>query len=679
MDLTITRREALLGAAAIALTSCASGAMSAKPEQDPQATATGDKNGAATPSTPWQSEVSFPDCLDEVNATLPINSMYSYLGYHGQGTIQVSVAEGVEDFSLFVNGHRVDTSAITAGGTHDLDVSELAVNGTNTLQVSNIRPFGLSDAVTVRIPYPVVLAGDPAQEGISPKTLEVVSDLIATDIEHGFTSAQLAIVRNGRLVYENAWGLCNSYLPDGKPNTQSPPVTTSTLYDLASNSKMYSVNYAIQLLVSEQRLNLDARICDFLGEEFASETILVHNSQGKLIEGDLDTIKKWKKQLTVRDLLRHQGGFPADPQYPMSYLYDDERAAKGKDFQANDLFAGNGADEATRAKTIKMINKTPLKYEPGTQTVYSDVDYMVLGLVVEKVTGTDLETYLKQTFYEPLELTHITYNPLKAGFSADDCAATELNGNTRDNSQHYDGFRTKTLQGEVHDEKAYYSMAGVSGHAGLFANATDLAKLASVMLTGGYGSHRFFSKDTIDAFTSPKSETEPTWGLGWFRMGDAGRPKYYGTQSSRGTVGHQGWTGTLTMIDPSRNLVVVYLTNKINSPVTDVDENPDFFNGNWYTASTLGFVAQFISMGMDADQDVSDQFLDLSADMAVESLRLIPETIDPASDHPSVKNYESKRALFEKLAEGYADAERVAHLRESIDAAYAHVVAKKDK
>jgi CubicO group peptidase (beta-lactamase class C family) len=624
--------------------------------------------GQPAPQTHWQGEASFPDWMGTPSDTLALNSMYSYLSYHGQGTVQVSVADEVEDFSLYINGHHVDTSTMMAGGTYDLDVSELAVNGVNTLQVSNICPYGLSGAVTVRVPYPVVLAGDAAEEGINPQTLQMVSDLIATDIEHGFTSAQLAIVRNGRLVYENAWGRCNSYLPNGAPNTNSPLVTTSTLYDLASNSKMYSVNYALQLLVSEQKVDLDARICEFLGDEFVSETILTHDSNGKLLDMDLDTIKAWKANLTIRDLLRHQGGFPPDPQYFVPY-YRKENLAKGESHPANDLFAGNGADEATRAKTLEMINKTPLKYEPGTKTVYSDVDYMVLGLVVEKVTGTDLDTFLKQTFFGPMGLDHITYNPLKAGFSPDDCAATELNGNTRDHSEYYEGYRTHTLQGEVHDEKAYYNMAGVSGHAGLFASATNLATLASVMLTGGYGEHRFFSKDVMDAFVAPKSEKQPTWGLGWYRNADAGRPKYFGTQSSRGTVGHQGWTGTLTMIDPSRNLVVAYLTNKINSPVTDVSENPDRFDGNWYTAATLGFIPQIISIGMDTDQDVSCQLLDLAADMAVESTRLIPESAKAASDHPSVKNFESKCELFEKLADGCADADRVLHLRDLIEQA----------
>ena len=149
----------------------------------------------------------------------------------------------------------------------------------------------------------------------------------------------------------------------------------------------------------------------------------------------------------------------------------------------------NACHAVTREQTLEAICRTPLLYEPGTRTVYSDVDYMLLTFVVEKITGRRLDAYMKDVFYAPLGLDHITFLPLENGFSADDCAATELNGNTRDHHISFDGIRTETLQGEVHDERAWYCMEGVSGHAGLFANATDLAKLASMirtyMLNGG--------------------------------------------------------------------------------------------------------------------------------------------------------------------------------------------------
>ena len=631
------------------------------------------------PQNGWQAQVIFPDWKGYTDDTLAMNSMYTFYGYHGQGALYVTVSEQVESFRLYINEKPVDTKQITAGGTYRVDISEYAVNGENTLQVSNIYPLGLEKAVSVAIPYPEVLEGTPEEEGISPVSLSLISDLIESDIENGFTSAQLAVVRNGRLVYENAWGRTNSYLPDGSPCTDSEPVTTDTLYDLASVTKMFSVNYALQKLLTDEAVSLDAKITDFLGEEFVTKTEQIPRdeiraeNEDPAQEPDLETSKKWKAELTIRDLLRHQGGFPADPKYCAPLWYKENM--KESEFPANPYFAGNGADEETRQTTIDMICRTPLDYEPGTKTLYSDLDYMILGLVVEKITGEDLDTWLKRIFYEPMGLRHITYNPLQNRFKKEDCAATELNGNTRDNLLHFEGYRTETIQGEVHDEKAYYSMAGVSGHAGLFSNATDLAKLASVMLDGGYGQSRFFSQNVMDMFTAPKKEDAANWGLGWWRQGDNQRVWYFGTQAESGTIGHQGWTGTLCMIDPERKLVVVYLTNKINTRVTDVKADANKFDGGWYTAGTLGFVPQILSIGMDSEEDISAQLLDLTADMAIESLKRLPEGVTLADDHPSVRNAQSKKQLFDKEAEklagaGKVDEEHVQVLRENVEEAF---------
>ena len=597
----------------------------------------------------WQAKVVFPDWKGSTDNTLAMNSQYSFEGYHGQGTLCLQISDEVESFRMYVNEHAVDVSDLVPNKPCAVDISAFTENGENTLQVSSIHPAGLTEAVTVCIPYPEVLEGDAEEEGIRPETLQMISDLIECDIENGFTSAQLSIIRNGRLVYENAWGRTNSYLPDGTPCTDSAPVTTDTLYDLASVTKMFSVNYALQKLLTDGEVDLDARIKDFLGDEFVSETIQVPtDTRGEKKDPDtlpdLETIKEWKAKLTIRDLLRHQGGFPPDPKYCAPKLYKED-LEEGESYPDNPLFAGNGADEATRKATIDMICKTPLDYEPGTQTVYSDADYMILGLVVESITGEDLDSWLKKAFFEPLGLSHITYLPLKNGFTKEDCAATELNGNTRDGLLDFDGYRTETIQGEVHDEKAWYSMAGISGHAGLFSNATDLAKLAFVMLNGGYGEHRFFSRNVIDLFTAPKSEDAANWGLGWWRQGELQRAWYFGTQADSGVFGHQGWTGTLVMIDPDRRLVIVYLTNRINSPVTDNQENADKFDGNWYTAGSLGFVPQILSIGMDSEEDVTDQLQDLKEDMAAAALKLIPEGVGADSDHPASLNAASKQQL----------------------------------
>ena len=191
-------------------------------------------------------------------------------------------------------------------------------------------------------------------------------------------------------------------------------------------------------------------------------------------------------------------------------------------------------------------------------------------------------------------------------------------------------------------------MNGVSGHAGLFSTASDLARLASIMITGGYGSYHFFSPNVLETFTSPKSLDFGQWGLGWWRQGDDQRDWYFGTEAAPDTIGHQGWTGTLAMVDASRDLVIIYLTNKINSPVTD-GSNPNKFDGNAYTASSLGFVPQILPIGLDEQADISAQLMDLLADMAAESLKLIPD--DAGSDHPSVKNTRSKIAVLKAWAE----------------------------
>lgn len=615
---------------------------------------------AGLPAGGWQAELTFPDWAGYVDDTLAMNGMYTFFGYSGQGTLYVTPAAGVTDFALFINNRAVDTGKMAGGSTWAVDFSQLAVNGLNTLQLCCIRPAG--QTVQVHIPYPTVIEGKPADVGLNPAVLDAIDKIVAADVAHGFTSAQMAVIKDGRMVYRNAWGTVNAYNPDGTPKTDSPAVTNDTLYDLASNTKMYSVNYALQYLVTNGQVSLDARIVDLLGSAFVDDTIEISYSGYE--NPGLDRVKAWKSELTIRDVLRHQAGFPADPQYHNdAFDQTTQAAAPGV---PNVLYAGAGGDEATRSRTLEAIFKTPLMYEPGTKTLYSDVDYMLLDFVIEKVTGKRLDVYLAETFWQPMGLSRITYRPLDNGFGPGDCAATELNGNTRDGAVSFTGVRTYTLQGEVHDEKAYYAMGGISGHAGLFANASDLAVLASAMLDGGYGNVRLFSRDVIDTFTAPKIESAANWGLGWWREGDMARPWYFGTQSSSGTVGHQGWTGTLSMIDPAERLVVVYLTNKINSPVTDPAANPNQFDGNWYTASTLGFVAQLLYQGLKSRAGSPDAALDaLLADMTAEHFKLVASDGAVSAAHPRVQ---SAYAMLEVLVERGAQPFRFTARRYAEDA-----------
>ena len=606
------------------------------------------------PGGQWQAQPVFPAWAGYVDDTLALNSMFTFQHYSGQGTLYVVPEAGVASFALFVNNKPINTAQMAGGGVYAVDISGCTLNGDNTIQVSAVQPAGKT--VQVSIPYPVVIEGTPEQVGLDRDVLEALEQLIQSDVDNGFPSAQMAVVKNGRLVYQNAWGRVNAYLPDGTPNTASPAVTNDTLYDLASNSKMYTANYALQLLVTQGKIDLDSRIVDLLGQSFVDDTIDITFSGYE--NPGLEVNKQWKSELTLRDILRHQAGFPADPQYHNDAF--DQHTQKPAAGVANPLFSGWDGTPATRQATLKAIFKTPLMYKPGTKTVYSDVDYMLLAFVIESVTGQPLDQYLEQNFWAPMGLDHITYNPLLNGFAPNDCAATELNGNTRDGAVHFTGVRTATIQGQVHDEKAFYAMGGISGHAGLFSNAADLAKLASVMLTGGYGQQKFFSRNVIDTFTAPKKENAANWGLGWWREADDGRCWYFSTQSSSGTIGHQGWTGTLTLIDPVENLVVVYLTNKINSPVTNKAANPNKFNGNWYTSSTLGFVAQILYQGLSNRAGNPNAALSaLLADMAAGKFQLVAKAGATSPDHPIVRaGYALVETLFDHAKATHSAADR---------------------
>lgn len=657
MSTKFSRKTFLKGSVAglgmMALNVCTAGAASAA---EPAAAAAEDTNSLnlvpkkaasvkvtsrGSVSGGWQGEPVFPNWkgLDD---TLAMNHMYTFVGYTGQGTLCVEPEAGVTGFNLFVNNRQINTAAMAAGGVWNVDISGQTINGRNTIQVGGIRPRGKK--VTVRVGYPTVQEGSLQDVGIDRDALELLEQIIQADVNNGFPGAQMAVVKNGKLVYQNAWGKVNSYNPDGTPKTDSPAVTNDTLYDLASNTKMYTANYALQYLVTQGKANLDSRLVDLLGSAFVEDTIdITYNGYEN---PGLKVNKQWKAELTLRDILRHQAGFPADPQYHNDSF--DQCSQKTVPGATNVLFSGWDGSAATRAATLKSIFKTPLMYKPGTKTVYSDVDYMLLAFAIEAITGKGLDAFLKETFWDPMGMTHTTYNPLLNGFAANDCAATELNGNTRDGAISFTGVRTATIQGQVHDEKCYYAMGGISGHAGLFSNATELAKLASVMLTGGYGENRYFSRNVMDAFTAPKKEDAANWGLGWWREGDNQRCWYFGTQAPSNTIGHQGWTGTLTMIDPVENLVVVYLTNKINSPVTDKAANPNKFNGNWYTASTLGFVAQLLYQGLqNHGTDPNNAYSALLEDMAESKFALVAEGGSVPATHPLVR---SGYAVLEAMA-----------------------------
>ena len=595
----------------------------------------------------WQAEVKFPDWKGYIDDTLAMNSMYSFDSVKDQGKLYVTVEKDVESFDLFINNKKINTDEMK-NAIYEVDIAKISANGTNTIQVSNIEPNNLKEAITINIPYPKIINGTLEEVGLSKAPFDLIDDIITSDINNGFSSSQIAVVKDGKLVYENAWGQTNSY-KDGARIENGTKVTTNTLYDLASNTKMYAVAYGMQYLLDKEKIKLEDKIVDIIGNDFVDNTIEIKFATYKDEYPGLEKIKEWKSNITIKDVMMHQAGFPDSGHYHNEY-FDTVNQKLDNDIK-NVLYVEN----ANKEKTLKYgINKTPLIYEPRTKTMYSDIDYMLLGLIIEKITGKDLNTFLSETFWEPMGLEHITYKPLENGFEKEDVAATELNGNTRDGIIDFPGIRKETIQGEVHDEEAYYTMEGVSGHAGLFANATDLAKLAYVMITGGYENNQYFSKNTRDLFISPQSASTINYGIGWWREADDKRVWYFGTQAPESTVGHQGWTGTLTMIDFENNMVIVFLTNSINTPIADTSslDTANDFSGKYFTTSTLGFVPQIIYTGVNYNGENIKEALDsLVKDMASEKQKYIEKNEEKngekySENHPIIK---SKKALDEVL------------------------------
>jgi len=408
--------------------------------------------------------------------------------------------------------------------------------------------------------------------GFSAEALVALDNLIHDSVRGGFPGAVLAITRNGYLVKLSAYGYAKRNDENG-PLAQPQPMSTDTLFDLASNTKLYATTYALQHLVWQEKLKLNTPIHYYLPD---------------FIDDKNDVIKG-KSQVTVEHLLRHSSGALANPLY-----YDRTWNAA--------LFSQN------RQTTYQKLQQTPLAFIPNTQNVYSDLGFMLLGRIIECVSGLPLETYVERYFYAPLGLRAL-YAPLRGnarlhGFMPEEIAATETQGNTRDGSIFFDNIRTHTLQGQVQDEKAFYSLEEVAGHAGLFADAYSVAVLQQLMLNGGnYNNQLFFDQKTINRFTAPPSTLDASFGLGW-RLNVPGLdqqcPSFFGRYASQYAIGHTGWTGTATLIDPQYKLTIVFLTNKKNTPVINPQLDSHYFLGDTFPISLYYRVMEHVYKAMNA-------------------------------------------------------------------------------
>lgn len=522
-----------------------------------------------------QAEQTFPIPMKEYDASILPNNYLAFTAYKGQARIYFW-AQGLASFDLYINNRKVPTKSLCTDKPMCFDASPYIQNGRNMLYIAALIPTksGTTQEQTqpslqVKIPYPVILPLSNSQKDLkkqrknvsySEKTLEIVDQLLTAETEAGFPGAQLVIIKDGMMIKNSAYGTISRVDGEGNPLDEVIPVTEKTLFDLASNTKMYAVNFAVQKLISERQLALTDTVQRFFPE-------FVDAKKSKI---------KGKADITVFDLLTHQSGFPAGRPY-------SQKIKKLK----------NVSEKSYREHTFDLIMETPLVYQPRKTVLYSDINYMLLTYIIEKVTGMGLAEYVADNFYRPLGLDRICFTPLRQGFTLDEIAATEIRAKPRTQAAIDGAQTTELIHGTVHDSEAYTAMEEISGHAGLFANAESIAVLAQVMLNnGGYGVKRFFDPSVAGYFTAQQALVSSI-GFGWRRQGAQEYTWAFSPLASAGTFGHTGWTGTLTIIDPVEHLIIILLTNAKNTVPAHNTRNSRF-EGDYYLAKRYGAITALI-------------------------------------------------------------------------------------
>jgi beta-N-acetylhexosaminidase len=369
----------------------------------------------------------------------------------------------------------------------------------------------------------------PEREGLDSHILTQIDHIALESIVTAATpGCQVLIAKNGTVVFDQSYGY-GTY-------DQSQPVTNSTLYDLASVTKVAGTLQAIMYLKDQGKLNLDEKVSAYLPEMQRTN----------------------KRDMTVRDVLLHQAGLkPGIPTWERTVRDGNFKPAyysttKSADFP-NEVAPGEyslkAADDSVWTWTLRstLLPKVRGKYP----VEYSDLSFIIMKRLSEKLLKQPLSEFLPKEFYRPLGLGSMTYNPLTR-FPKSCIAPTE-------NDTYY---RREQLQGTVHDQTAAL-IGGVGGHAGLFATANDLAVLMQMNLQNGrYGGTNFFQTPVVTEFSHPQVAGNKR-GLGWDR-GDPSKPEGPTSRlAPASTFGHTGFTGTCVWLDPDNQILYVFLSNRV--------------------------------------------------------------------------------------------------------------------
>jgi len=336
------------------------------------------------------------------------------------------------------------------------------------------------------------------------------------------------IAKDGNVILNKAYGY-TTY-------DSAVRATTETIYDVASMTKTSATTLAIMKLYEEGKIKLEAPIHQYI---------------------------KWlrntdKANITIKQLLLHQGGLKAwIPFYketidangkPLTSIYTTYKDVKHTIQVANNLFLRKDWLDTLHQRLVQSPLSDTNKY------VYSDLDFILLGEVVESITGKGLDTYTSDIFYKPLGLTKTAFQPLQL-FNLQQLAPTE----------NEKIFRQQLLQGYVHDPAAAM-FGGVAGHAGLFSTTKDLFIIYQMLLNGGsiYGK-TLFKPSTIQLFTQYNSAISRR-GFGFDKPEKDNatiNDPYPSIYTSPQTFGHTGFTGTCVWVDPAQQLVYIFLSNRV--------------------------------------------------------------------------------------------------------------------
>lgn len=385
----------------------------------------------------------------------------------------------------------------------------------------------------VRLKYSI-----PEEVGIQSVLLnKEIDSLVNNALAHqAFPGCNVLVAIDGKIIFRKAYGF----------HTFEKRVATrlNDLYDLASVTKVSGGLPGILKLYDEGKIGLDKPVSGYFPDW---RKTLFHKSD--------------KADVTVRELYAHQSGLVSFIGFYKKTMKDGKPSARWYDFsfgEKNNLCVAPGMYlKSSFTKTVnREIRKTPLKTRG--KYVYSDLPLVITPQIVQNVSGTEFTKYLDDNFYHPLGAYELTYLPLQK-FPRDRIAPTE-------NDQYY---RHQQIQGTVHDESSAV-LGGISGNAGLFASANDLAKLMQMYLQmGAYGGKQYVSEAAMKEFTRVQfpqngNRRGVIFDKPSLNNGAKNRENSYPCpEASPESFGHSGYTGTWVWMDPKTRLMYIFLSNRV--------------------------------------------------------------------------------------------------------------------